>query len=103
MHLRGEFDRLPVGNYLQGGARMNYLGIDHHRQYSHITWLNEKGEVVKSGRVANRRRELEGFLQGARDVRAVIEAGRSSYPMVDILAEVGMETAVAHPKQVRAI
>jgi len=62
MHLLGEFDRLPVGNYLQGGAQMNYLGIDHHRQYSHITWLNEKGEVVKSGRVANRRRELEGFL-----------------------------------------
>jgi len=31
---------------------MNYVGIDHHHQYSHITWLDEKGEVVKSGRVA---------------------------------------------------
>ncbi len=28
---------------------MNYVGINHHKQYSHITWLNEKGEVVKSG------------------------------------------------------
>jgi len=55
---------------------MNYVGIDHHRQYSHITWLDENGEVMKSGRVANLRRELEGFLQGAREVRAVIEAGR---------------------------
>jgi len=55
---------------------MNYMGIDHHRQHSPITWLNGKGEVVRSGRVANRRRELEGFLQGVRDVRAVIEAGR---------------------------
>jgi hypothetical protein len=57
---------------------MNYVGIDHHRQYSHITWLDEKGEVVKSGRVGNLRRELEAFLQGARDVKAVIEARRSS-------------------------
>jgi hypothetical protein len=82
---------------------MNYVGIDHHRQYSHITWLDETGEVVKSGRVANLRRELEGFLQGARDVRAVIEAGRSSYTMVDVLGDLGIETTVAHPKDVKAI
>ena len=31
---------------------MNYAGIDHHRQHSPITWLDEKGEVVKSGREA---------------------------------------------------
>ena len=61
-----------------GEVHLNYVGIDHHRQYSHITWLDEKGEVVKSGRVANLRRELEEFLQGARDVKAVIEARRSS-------------------------
>ena len=82
---------------------MNYVGIDHHRQYSHITWLDEKGEVVKSGRVANLRRELEGFLQGIGDVKAVIEAGRSSYTMVDVLADLGVETTVAHPKDVKAI
>ena len=82
---------------------MNYVGIDHHRQCSHITWLDEKGEVVKAGRVANLRRELEGFLQGIGDVRAVIEAGRSSYTMVDVLADLGIETTVAHPKDVKAI
>jgi steroid delta-isomerase-like uncharacterized protein len=37
---------------------MHYVGIDHHRQYSHITILDEKGEMVRSGRVANFRREL---------------------------------------------
>ena len=78
MHFLGEFDRLPIGTCYLGGAQMNYVGIDHHRQYSHITLLDEKGEVVKSGRVANLRRELEEFLQGARDVKAVIEARRSS-------------------------
>lgn len=82
---------------------MNYAGIDHHRQYSHITLLDEKGEVVKSGRVANLRRELEGFLQGIGKIKAVIEAGRSSYTMVDVLDDLGIETAVAHPRDVRTI
>jgi len=54
MHLLGELDRLPVGKYFSGGVKMNYVGIDHHRQYSHITWLDEKGEVVKSGRESKR-------------------------------------------------
>jgi len=31
---------------------MNYMGIDHNRQYSHITLMDENGEVLKSGRVA---------------------------------------------------
>ena len=70
---------------------MNYVGIDHHRQYSHITLLDEKGEVVKSGRVVNFRRELEKFLQGIWNVKAMIEVGRSSYTMVDVLDNMGKE------------
>jgi len=26
---------------------MHYVGVDHHRQHSHITLLDEKGEMVK--------------------------------------------------------
>jgi hypothetical protein len=26
---------------------MHYVGVDHHRQYSHVTLLDEKGEVAK--------------------------------------------------------
>jgi hypothetical protein len=36
-------------------------------------------------------------------VIAVIEAGRSSDTMVDVLADLGVETTVAHPKEVKAI
>jgi len=82
---------------------MNYMGIDHHRQYSHVTLLDEEGRVVKSGRVVNLRRELENFLCGVNGVKAVVEAGRSSYTMVDILDEMGIETTIAHPKEVKAI
>ena len=61
MHLRGEFDRLPVGNYFQGGARRNYVGIDHHRQYSHMTLMDQEGQVLRFGRVPNLRSEMERF------------------------------------------
>jgi transposase len=82
---------------------MNYMGIDHHKQYSHITLLDEKGEKLKSGRVGDLRSELEKFLYGIEDVKAVVEAGRSSYTMVDALDEMGIEVTIAHPKEVKAI
>jgi len=31
---------------------MNYMGIDHHKQYSHITFMDEKGKKLKSGIVS---------------------------------------------------
>ncbi len=49
---------------------MNYIEIDHHKQYSHITLLDEKSEVVKSAKVTNLRRELEKFLIRFKDVKA---------------------------------
>jgi len=82
---------------------MNYMGIDHHMQYSHITLLDEKGEKLKSGRVANLRSELENFLLGIEEVKAVVEAGRSSYTMVDVLDSMGIDVTIAHPKEVKAI
>ena len=47
IHLLGESGRLPVGNILLGGAQMNYLGIDHHRQYSHLTLMDENGIILR--------------------------------------------------------
>ena len=82
---------------------MNYMGIDHHMQYSHITLLDEKGEKLKSGRVTNLRSELENFLSGIEEVKAVVEAGRSSYTMVDVLDSMGIDVTIAHPKEVKAI
>ena len=82
---------------------MNYMGIDHHKQYSHIILIDEAGEVLRAGRVANYRSELEKFLTGFKDVKAVIEAGRSSYTMVDVLDEMGIDVTIAHPKEVKAI
>jgi len=43
---------------------MNYIGVDYHKHYSHITVVDEGGSVVRSGRVLNEEKELEEFLGG---------------------------------------
>ena len=68
---------------------MNYVGIDHHRQYSPMTLMDEEGQTIRSGRIPNLRVEIEKFLEGREAVEAVIETGRSSYTMVDVLEEKG--------------
>ena len=82
---------------------MNYVGIDHHRQYSHLTVMDQEGQVLRSGRVPNLRVEIEKFLEGLEAVEAVIETGRSSYTMVDVLEEMGVAVKIAHPNEVKAI
>ena len=83
---------------------MYYMGIDHHKQYSHITVLSEKGEVIKAEKVWNIGREVKEFLSGLDDESAgVVEAGRSSYTMVDLMESLGVKMKIAHAEQVKAI
>jgi transposase len=83
---------------------MNYMGIDHHKQYSQLTLLDEEGREIKSGKVWNTEREMRGFLEGkAGETRAVIEAGRTSYVMVDLLKDLGVDIRMAHASEVKAI
>jgi len=41
---------------------MNYVGIDHHRQYSHMTLMDQEGQVLRSSRVPNLRSESDDHL-----------------------------------------
>ena len=74
---------------------MNYVGIDHHRQYSHMTMMDPEGQVLRTARVPNLRAEIEKFLEGGEALEAVIETGRSSYTMVDVLEEMGVAVRTA--------
>ena len=65
--------------------------------------MDEKGDILRSGNVINSRSELEAFLEDVKDCRAVIEAGRSSYTLVDMLTELGVDVRLAHPKEVKSI
>jgi len=80
-----------------------FIGVDHHKQGSVMAIVNEDGQELKTGRVSNLRRCVEQFLEGYRPFTAVLEAGRSSYVMADLLKELGGEVKIANPLQVKAI
>lgn len=81
---------------------MYFIGVDHHKQVSVMTVLDEDGEELKRGRVPNLRRYVERFLEGFRPFTAVLETGRSSYVMADLLRELGGEVKIANAFQVKA-
>ena len=79
---------------------MYFIGVDHHKQVSVMTVLDEDGEELKSGRMPNLRKYVERFLEGSRPFTAVLKAGRSSYVMADLLRELGGEVKIANALQV---
>ena len=108
MHLHWEFicGKLPSESFFKqnGGATMNFMGIDQHKQYSHMTLMDKEGGVLRSDRVCNSREEIRGFLEGIDGkVRAVVEASRTSYVMADLLESMDIEVKMADPMQVKAI
>lgn len=82
---------------------MYFIGVDHHKQASVMTVLDEDGQELKNGRLPNFRRYVEEFLRPFRPFTAVLEAGRSSYVMADLLRELGGEVKMANPVEVKAI
>jgi len=80
-----------------------FIGVDHHKQVSVMTVLDEDGRELKNGRVLNLRKNLGRFLEGYHPFTAVLEAGRSSYVMADLLRELGGDVKMANPVQVKAI
>ena len=41
---------------------MKYVGIDRHRQFSHMTMMEQAAQVLRSGRIPNLRTEIEKSL-----------------------------------------
>ena len=83
---------------------MYYMGVDNHKQRSHLTIMEQDGAIVKAGSVLNSRSDIEQFIRGMeKEMKAVVEAGYSSYIMVDILEDLGVDVKVAHPLEVKAI
>lgn len=82
---------------------MYFIGVDHHKQVSVMTVLDEDGRELRRERVVNRRSHVERFLEPYRPFTAVLEAGRASYVMADLLRDLGGEVKMANPLQVKAI
>ncbi|MGB2908704.1 MAG: IS110 family transposase [Candidatus Aminicenantaceae bacterium] len=82
---------------------MYFIGVDHHKQVSVMTVLDENGRELRTERIVNRRGYVQEFLEPYRPFTAVLEAGRASYVMADLLRELGGEVKMANPLQVKAI
>jgi len=82
---------------------MYFIGVDHHKQSSVLTVLDEQGRELKSGRVTNHREKVGRFLEDYEPFLAVLEAGQSSYVMADLLRELGGEVKMANALQVKLI
>lgn len=85
---------------------MNYVGIDYHKKYSHVTAVNQEGEVISSRRLGNDVTLFREFFQslGGKS-QAVVEASRTWGVMYDLLESLeGVESVtLAHPLKVKAI
>lgn len=82
---------------------MYFIGVDHHKQSSFMTVLDEDGQEVKRGRVDNRRASVSRFVKGCLPFQAVLEAGYCSYVMADLLRELGGEVKMANALQLKMI
>ena len=96
-----------MGVTIKGGNFiMNYIGVDYHKRYSHLTVVDEQGSILRSGRVNNELSDLEQFIAGLDGPsQAVVEASRTWGVMYDLLEELDgiASVTLAHPYKVRAI
>ncbi|MFA5385839.1 MAG: IS110 family transposase [Eubacteriales bacterium] len=82
-----------------------YIGVDNHKKFSYMSVMDEKGMVVKEGKVVNTKEAVSKFLgrEYTKDTSAVLEAGRNWTVMYDWLEEELDEVKLAHPLKVKAI
>lgn len=85
---------------------MQFVGVDQHKRFSYITVVDDRGRLVKEGRISSSRESLKKFLNNPlpqEDSQAVLEAGRNWTVMYDWLEEEIGEVKLAHPIKVKAI
>jgi transposase len=82
-----------------------FIGVDHHKQSSTMTVLDEQGREVRTARLVNVEADIAAFIREAAPgaFEAVLESGRSSYVMADLLRELGGEVKMANPYELKAI
>lgn len=64
---------------------MNYVGIDYHKKYSHVTAIDDEDRVIRSHRLENKPESFQEFfrrLDGPSET--VLEASRTWGVMYDV-------------------
>jgi transposase len=79
------------------------IGLDLGERRHRFCALNQRGEVVEEGSLANDRSALVRLTSGYRGALAVMEAGAHSPWVSRYLKELGFEVIVPNPRKERAI
>ncbi len=82
---------------------MEHIAFDVHKQYSLACLFDDRTGEVKHQRLDNSRRQFEEFFSHCQAPRVVLEAGRSSYMVYDLIEDLASEIQMANPLQVKAI
>lgn len=83
---------------------MLYVGVDAHRETSHVTVMDERGAIRLRKKIPTTRSGVQEALGGYEEpMKAVLEASYCWGMMHDWLDEVAEEVVLAHPLKVRAI
>jgi len=83
---------------------MQYIGIDLHKKFSHVTILGEDGKIKDSRRIDNREEALVAHFNNFDEPsKAVVEATFSWGWMTDMLERQHIDVVLAHPQKVKAI
>ena len=82
---------------------MNSVGIDLHRQRSHVAALDETGAQLLSRRIVNDPQTFLALLEDVGECRIALEATYGWEWLADVLGDAGHELHLAHPMRTKAI
>ncbi len=82
---------------------MIYVGLDLHKEFSVLSVMSEKGEVLRERKLPNNG-EIKQFLhQFQEPVEVAMEASRGWYWLYDLLEQDGISVNLSHPLKTKAI
>ena len=82
---------------------MEYMGLDVHKQYSVACIFNDASGELKHCKLHNSRAEFQELFSQHPEAKVVLEAGRSSYMVYDMIEDLVSDIRMANPLQVKAI
>lgn len=85
---------------------MIHVGIDHHKAYSQVVAINDKGEILLEERLAclpEAWMELKARLPEGEPIQSVLEAGWNWGRLYDMIEPLGFAPKLANPLKVRLI
>jgi transposase len=83
---------------------MFYTGIDLHKNFSHLTTVDEKGMIVDQQKIYNKPEQIVNYFKSIGNAhKAVVESTNGWYWIADLLHGNGIELILANTNQLKAI